>query len=177
MSTKFSARNTQKTQPPKADLLERSGVSQSKRAANTTSINCSWERPNFVHHTWTTRHLLGLYTLGLLSLRDETYSRQKQPRGGDLLLCERTFAHTFVDASDHRQGIALLINAETNAMTISSQTELIALIVQRLDKNASLMPVITDLHHGSYKPVKDPHIDGTPAVDTSVLIPTIRKPS
>lgn len=68
---------------------------------------------------------------------------------------QKAFAHAFVDASDHRQGTALLINVETNAMTIGSQGELVVLIVQRLYKNASLMSAIADLHHGSSNPGKD----------------------
>lgn len=93
---------------------------------------------------------------------------------------QKAFAHAFVDASDHRQGTALLINVETNAMTIGSQGELVVLIVQRLYKNASLMSAIADLHHGSSNPGPWQglyYVDGMPVVDTSVLIPTIRKPS
>lgn len=89
-------------------------------------------------------------------------------KAGDLLLCEKAFAHAFVDTgkAEHRQNMTLLINAETNLMTMGAQGDLIRMIVQKLYRNPSLASVITDLYHGSYEPVGVSDVDGTPVVDT-----------
>jgi hypothetical protein len=87
-------------------------------------------------------------------------------KAGDLLFCEKAFAHTFHDVTDPSKGIALLINSQTDKMTMGTQVELITLIVQKLYKNPSTMPAFTDLYHGSYKPVVVPEVDDTPTVDT-----------
>jgi hypothetical protein len=64
------------------------------------------------------------------------------------------------------KALALLINAQTDAMTIGSQVELIEIIVQKLYRNPSVMSAFTDLYHGSYKPVNVSEVDGIPIVDT-----------
>ena len=89
-------------------------------------------------------------------------------KAGDLLLCEKAFAHAFVDTgkAENRQNVTLLINAETNSMTMGAQGELIRMIVQKLYRNPSLASVITDLYHGSYEPAEVSDVDGTPVVDT-----------
>lgn len=46
----------------------------------------------------------------------------------------RLFAHASVDKTDHSQGIVLVINTETDVMTIGGQAELVALFVQKLYK-------------------------------------------
>jgi hypothetical protein len=89
-------------------------------------------------------------------------------RAGDLLLCEKAFAHAFVDTgkTERSQDVTVLLNAETDSRTMGAQAELIRMIVQKLYRNPSLASVITDLHHGSYKPVGASYVDGTPVVDT-----------
>jgi hypothetical protein len=87
-------------------------------------------------------------------------------KAGDLLFCEKAFAHAFHDADDPSKGLALLINAQTDTMTVGTQAELIGLIVQKLYKNPSLMSTFTDLYHGSYKPVNVSEVDDIPVVDT-----------
>ncbi|RLL96545.1 hypothetical protein CFD26_104364 [Aspergillus turcosus] len=93
----------------------------------------------------------------------------KPVKAGDLLFCEKAFAYAFHDAEDSRKGLVLLINAQTDSMTVGTQAELIALIVQKLYKNPSLMPAFTDLYHGSYKPVDVSEVDETPVVDTFLV--------
>ncbi|RYP42447.1 hypothetical protein DL768_010328 [Monosporascus sp. mg162] len=92
-------------------------------------------------------------------------------RAGDLLLCEKAFAHAFVDTgkAGHNQDVTILINSETDSMTMGAQAELIRMIVQKLYRNPSLISVITDLHHGSYKPVDAFDVDGTALVDTFLV--------
>ncbi len=89
-------------------------------------------------------------------------------QAGDLLLCEKAFAHAFVDTekAENNRDVTLLINAETDSVTMGAQTELIRMIVQKLYRNPSLAAVITDLHHGLYKPAGISEVDGTPVVDT-----------
>lgn len=85
-------------------------------------------------------------------------------KAGDLLLCEKAFAHAF--SEDGKNDVTLLVNVETDSMTMGAQAELLRLIVQKLYRNPSLASIINDLHHGSYKPVGVSEIDGGPVVDT-----------
>ena len=87
-------------------------------------------------------------------------------RAGDLLFCEKAFAHAFHDEAGNSSDLSLLMNLETQTMTMGTQAELISLIVQKLYKNPSLMPTFTDLYHGSYTPVGISKVDGIPVVDT-----------
>lgn len=89
-------------------------------------------------------------------------------KSGDLLLCEKAFAHAFFDASKEalRQNIHTLINMDTNSITMGTQAELIGIIAQKIYKNPSLGSRITDLHHGSYQPVDATEVDGKPVVDS-----------
>ncbi|KAF8850697.1 SET domain-containing protein [Acephala macrosclerotiorum] len=94
----------------------------------------------------------------------------KAVKSGDLLLCEKAFVHAFVDTrKEHSRDVTLLLNAETNAMTMGAQGELIRMIVQKLHRNPSLASIITSLHHGSYKPVDVSDVDGTPVIDTFLV--------
>jgi hypothetical protein len=86
-------------------------------------------------------------------------------KAGDLLLCEKAFAHAFADTGKAEE-VTILINTETDSMTMGAQTELISMIVQKLYRNPSLVSVFTELHHGSYKPVGVSDVDSTPVVDT-----------
>jgi len=92
----------------------------------------------------------------------------KAVKAGELLLCEKAFAHAFVDNGKAKVNadITLLVNTETDSMAMGAQAELIRMIVQKLYRNPSLASVITDLHHGSYKPVDVSDVDDTPIVDT-----------
>ncbi|KAJ5605534.1 hypothetical protein N7510_008315 [Penicillium lagena] len=74
-------------------------------------------------------------------------------KAGDLLLCEKALAHAFIDEEPALGSvdITVLINAETNTVTMGGQTDLITMVIQKLHRNPSLAPVIKDLYHGSYK--------------------------
>ncbi|OJK04901.1 hypothetical protein ASPACDRAFT_49254 [Aspergillus aculeatus ATCC 16872] len=91
-------------------------------------------------------------------------------RAGDLLLCEKAFAHAFHgEAGDSDAEISLLMNTETQTMTVGTQAELISAIAQRLYKNPSLIAVVKDLYHGSYIPTNISEVDGTPVIDTFLI--------
>ncbi|THC89313.1 hypothetical protein EYZ11_011240 [Aspergillus tanneri] len=87
-------------------------------------------------------------------------------KAGDILFCEKAFSPAFHDANEFRQGLAFLINAKTDAMTVGTQAELIVLIFQKLYQNTSLMPTYTNLYHGSYKPANVSEVDDIPVVNT-----------
>ncbi|RAL00975.1 TPR domain protein [Aspergillus ibericus CBS 121593] len=90
-------------------------------------------------------------------------------RAGDLLFCEKAFAHAFHDDTSETTNLSLLMNTETQTMTMGTQAELISLIAQKLYKNPSLMSTFTDLYHGSYTPVDISEVDGIPVVDTFLI--------
>lgn len=92
---------------------------------------------------------------------------------GELLLCEKAFAHAFVEEREEgkeRSGgsakISLLMNVETNQGFMGGQADLIRMIVQKLQRNPSLAPGFTTLYHGNYEAVNTPEVDGMPVVDT-----------
>ncbi|KAL3474787.1 hypothetical protein BJX99DRAFT_271504 [Aspergillus californicus] len=93
----------------------------------------------------------------------------KAVQAGDLLFCEKAFAHAFHDPNDPGQSLALLINAQTDTMTMGTQADLISLIAQKLYKNPSLLPESTDLYHGTYNPITVSEVDNTPVVDTFLI--------
>ncbi|KAJ5198589.1 uncharacterized protein N7498_007706 [Penicillium cinerascens] len=90
-------------------------------------------------------------------------------KAGDLLFCEKAFAYAFHDAINPIQGLSLLMNTERNTMIVGTQADLLSLIIQKLYKSPSLMSTITDLYHGSYKPVGASEVDGAPIVDTFLV--------
>ncbi|KAL4816959.1 hypothetical protein BDW67DRAFT_175224 [Aspergillus spinulosporus] len=87
-------------------------------------------------------------------------------KAGDLLFCEKAFAHTFHDANIPKPNLSLLLNLETKTMTIGTQARLISLLAQKLYKNPKAGEVFRDLYHGEYQPVDVSEIDGSNVVDT-----------
>ena len=87
---------------------------------------------------------------------------------GELLLCEKAFSYCFAggEESAGSSKTSLLINTQTNRMTMGTQAELITATAQKMLRNPSLAPSFTSLHHGDYKPVRETEIDGQPIVDT-----------
>ncbi|KAJ5364437.1 uncharacterized protein N7496_010150 [Penicillium cataractarum] len=88
-------------------------------------------------------------------------------KAGDLLFCEKAFAHAF-HGEDSPKGLRLLLNVDMDKATIGTQVELIELIVQKLYKNPSLLPDFVNLHHGTYKSV-DYLQGGFTVVDTFLV--------
>jgi hypothetical protein len=117
--------------------------------------------PHLDHSTY-----VGPVTVKESGLRGRGLFTTEAVKAGDLLLCEKAFAHAFIDDAAANPDLAILINPEAGSMTMGAQAELIRLIVQKLYRNPSLAPVITDLHHGAYVPVGVSEVDGTPVVDT-----------
>ncbi|KAJ5738057.1 hypothetical protein N7493_001212 [Penicillium malachiteum] len=89
-------------------------------------------------------------------------------KAGDLLFCEKAFAHAFHDENGP-QDLSLLLDVDMDKITIGTQGELIELIVQKLYKNPSLLPGFVDLHHGTYKSVDALEVDSSPIIDTFLI--------
>ncbi|KAI9657900.1 MAG: hypothetical protein M1829_006862 [Trizodia sp. TS-e1964] len=86
-------------------------------------------------------------------------------QAGQLLLCERAFCLAFENESAGSSS-SILINTETNTMTIGTQPQLMQMLVQKLKLTPSCASAFTKLHAGSYKPVGMQEVDGNPIVDT-----------
>jgi len=85
-------------------------------------------------------------------------------KAGDLLLCEKAFAHAFHD--EEKPGpLTLLMTPDANRITLGTGGELIELIAQKLHRNPSLVSKFTDLFHGSYDSI-NAQADGQPVIDT-----------
>jgi len=96
----------------------------------------------------------------------------KAVSAGDLLFCEKAFAHAFVDESaSERRGIktTILIDPISDRVSLGTELELTNMIVQKLHRNPSLASSIIDLHHGSYEPASVVSVDGTPIIDTFLI--------
>lgn len=89
----------------------------------------------------------------------------KEVKAGDLLLCEKAFGYAFVDESDPNSRKTILINAQQNTAMMGTQVDLATIMIQKLHKNTSLIPAITELHHGSYITVDTSFVDDAPVID------------
>jgi len=98
---------------------------------------------------------------------------------GDLLLCEKAFAHAYADESDlmSTRNVTILIDTTTDSMSMGAQAELIDRLVRKLHQNPSLSKAIMDLHHGDYNPVEPTSVDGFPVVDTYAPLPSPLMPT
>lgn len=89
---------------------------------------------------------------------------------GELLLCEKAFAHCYAGSSEEASKgcskISVLMNIHTNLVTMGTQGDLITAIVQKLWRNPSLLSEFVTLHHGSQEPVCATEVDGKPVIDT-----------
>lgn len=119
--------------------------------------------PHLDHATY-----IGPVTLRETGSRGRGLFTTKEVKAGDLLLCEKAFAHAFVDTAnkEYSAGMSLLLNTETDRMTVGAQADLLGMIVRKLYGNPPLDSAITELHHGTYKPVHVAEVDGKPIVDT-----------
>ncbi|KAN0077855.1 hypothetical protein V8E54_006159 [Elaphomyces granulatus] len=97
----------------------------------------------------------------------------KAVKAGDLILCEKAFAHCYVNTKGklaaESSGIGLRVNVHTNRMTTGRQGDLITRVVQKLWRNPSLLPEFMALHQGSYEPVDVIEVDGKPIIDTFLV--------
>ncbi|KAJ6016560.1 hypothetical protein N7540_011151 [Penicillium herquei] len=89
-------------------------------------------------------------------------------KAGDLLFCEKAFAHAF-HSKNTSNDLRLLLNVDLDQATIGTQGELIGLIAQKLHKNPSLLPDFVKLHHGTHKPVDLLEADSRPIIDTFLI--------
>ncbi|KAF7879007.1 hypothetical protein EAF04_000207 [Stromatinia cepivora] len=96
----------------------------------------------------------------------------KAVKAGELLLCEKAFAHCYTGTSEDSETFSkttLLMNVHTNKMTVGTQADLITAIVQKLWKNPSLIPEFNALYRGSYKLAERTEVDGKPVIDTFLV--------
>ncbi|KAH6848398.1 hypothetical protein B0I37DRAFT_342808 [Chaetomium sp. MPI-CAGE-AT-0009] len=89
----------------------------------------------------------------------------KAVKAGDLLFCEKAFTYAFSDANADTRGVQLLLDHEGGGTT-ATQSDLVNMTIQKLHRNPSLIPTITELHHGSYQPVATTQVDGQPIIDS-----------
>jgi tetratricopeptide (TPR) repeat protein len=103
--------------------------------------------PHLDHATY-----IGSVTVRQSGVRGRGLFTTKAIKAGDLLFCEKAFAHAYIaddtqEASDRDNDLTLLINVERDRVTMGAQSELIRMIFQKIYKSPSLAPAIIDLHH------------------------------
>ena len=89
-------------------------------------------------------------------------------KAGELLLCEKAFSHCYADEKGKPSRNSLLMDTDTDRMTMGTSGYLITEIVQQLHRNPSQIPSYLSLHHGSYQPTLTDQVDGQPVIDTYV---------
>ncbi|KAK3294133.1 TPR domain protein [Chaetomium fimeti] len=89
----------------------------------------------------------------------------KAVKAGDLLFCEKAFAYVFSDADAGTREVPLLVDPRAGG-TVGTQSDLVNMTIQKLHRNPSLTPAITNLHHGSYQPVATTQVDGQSIIDS-----------
>jgi len=117
----------------------------------------------------------------------------KAVKVGDLLFCEKAFAHAFYDDradSTHKKNMAVLIDVGNDRITMGTQPELINMVLQKIYRNPSLARDVVGLHCGSYQSVTHaptanrtgnnndrstgtasalPVVDNSPVIDTFLI--------
>ncbi|GAD99179.1 TPR domain protein [Paecilomyces variotii No. 5] len=95
----------------------------------------------------------------------------KEVKAGDLLLCEKALLFSYINADkpDCELEIPLLLHEGMSSIGMGPQTRLAPLAMQKIYRNPSLIPIVTDLYHGSYEPTGVAEVDGTPVVDAFLM--------
>jgi hypothetical protein len=89
----------------------------------------------------------------------------KDVKAGELLLCEK--AVVFSPVAPSHDNIGVLMNLSSGDVTIGTQPDVIASLVQKIFRNPSLKPAVSDLYCGSYEPSSEPSsVDGQPVIDS-----------
>ena len=76
---------------------------------------------------------------------------------GDLLLCEKPFSYSYCEN-------ASTISLWSTSALKRAVADLVTLVHQLL-RNPSQIPSVMSLHHGTYEPIKEDTVEGTPIVD------------
>jgi hypothetical protein len=88
----------------------------------------------------------------------------KAVAAGDLLLCEKAFAYSFVDET--MEPSRLLFNPGTKKIVIGGPGYLLPKVVQKLYHNPRFIPAFHELYHGETNKVEVTECDGVPVVDS-----------
>lgn len=90
----------------------------------------------------------------------------KPVEAGELLLCEKAFAHSY--AFTPLLPVDIFMDANTDRITYCTEAHLISTIVQKLKRNPSQMSEFLSLYHGSYVPMGVNEVDGKSIIDTCI---------
>ncbi|KAK4446195.1 hypothetical protein QBC34DRAFT_357213, partial [Podospora aff. communis PSN243] len=126
-------------------------------------------------------HLGHATYIGPVTIKNSTISpggrglfTTKPVSAGDLLFCEKAFAHAHAhessaDANPRNHTVTVLIDTSTDRVSMGTEQEVANIIIRKLYNNPSLASAVTSLHHGSYQSVKETSVDGHPIVDTFLI--------
>ncbi|KAK2050706.1 SET domain-containing protein [Colletotrichum somersetense] len=79
----------------------------------------------------------------------------KSVKAGELLLCPKAFSYVYADQNDHTasQNLKVLMNLDSEKMTMGGQATLVSTVVQKLYHNPETASRFMDLYHGDYEVV------------------------
>ena len=88
-------------------------------------------------------------------------------QAGDLLLVETAFCYASAESEGElHSDIRLLVDPIENRMTLGTQVDLIALIVNKLRKNPSLIPIVYEMYKGGYESTVTRMANSEAVIDT-----------
>lgn len=150
------------TQVIKRLLEQKTGKYQFKQM----QLEAEQLRPPHVDHAT----YIGPVTIRLTESRGRGLFTTQAVKAGDLLLCEKAFAYAFLETGETSEEYHATqeIKTEAEIHVKDRHKELIRAAVQKLHQSPSEFRVISDLYHGSYKPVDVSLVDGLPIFDTFV---------
>ncbi|KAK0624359.1 hypothetical protein B0T14DRAFT_195653 [Immersiella caudata] len=125
-------------------------------------------------------HLDNATHIGPVAIKDSTISpggrglfTTKPVSAGDLLFCEKAFAHAHASeaagTTSRAPAVTLLVDTNSDRVTMGTEQELTNMIIRKLHDNPSLASTVTSLHHGSYQPVEQTSVDNRPIIDTFLV--------
>lgn len=92
----------------------------------------------------------------------------KAVKAGELLICEKAFCSS-IDSDRTFSGpsnMKILINPNADRVMVGSQDSLVTQLVQKLQRNSSMISTIASLYHGSYISTEKTSVDDSPIIDT-----------
>ncbi|KAM0325936.1 hypothetical protein ACHAQA_007241 [Verticillium albo-atrum] len=87
---------------------------------------------------------------------------------GQLLVCEKAFAYSFVDDNMPSE-MVILMNMATKTAVMGGQASLLTKLVQKLYHSPRALQAYNELHHGNYVAPSVSEVDGRPVVDSFLV--------
>jgi hypothetical protein len=110
---------------------------------------------------------IGPVQIGQTESRGRGLFTTKAVQAGDLLFCEKASAFAVLSAENTSKKPHVEFEQDVYR---AQQHSLVQNATEKIFQNPSLLPILSDLHHGSYTPFEASFVDGTPVFDMLVTL-------